>query len=202
MVSSANNVVVRGNYAYISAYTTGSGLVIVDINDPINPYIIGQNNTSGFFNGIALNGNYAYMTDEYPGDLYVFDISNPSSPTLLRSIGNAENSCNVAVDGNYAYVADWQTGVGIFDVTNPANPKGISYVDNAACDYAVSGNNGMIFIGGLGGFKIFSDIDTLGGYPLANVTLTLSGDTNLITSSDSSGYYEFTLLSDGNYIII
>ena len=78
----ARDVTITGNYAYV-AYR-GDGLVIINIEDPTNPTLVGRYDTNGYALGISISGNYAYIADGSRG-LVIINIEDPTNPTLVGS---------------------------------------------------------------------------------------------------------------------
>lgn len=104
-LSGVEKMVRSGNYLY----TIGSnGLAILDISSPTAPVFKGSINAGmSFAKGIAISGNYAYVSSGGNNTLFVVDISNPTSPTIVGSIVDSTyllNARDVAVSGNYVFV--------------------------------------------------------------------------------------------------
>mgnify|MGYP000244581626 CR=1 FL=1 len=72
-------VKVSGDYAYIANIT---GLVIVDISEPPNSYIISIFETGGYANEVVVSGQCAYIADAHNG-LVILDISDKKNPVLI-----------------------------------------------------------------------------------------------------------------------
>jgi hypothetical protein len=112
--------------------------------------------------GIAVQGNYAYVSFNVTNTLDVFDISNPADPVLLGSTSTLAEPYYVQVQGKYVYVADGTgNALQIYDVSNPYAPVLVSNftsnVSDAASvfvagDYAYITNNG----GGAYGLEIIN----------------------------------------------
>ena len=98
----ARCVYVSAEYAYVA--DSDSGLQIIDISDPANPFIVGTCDTPGSALGVYVAGDYAYVADGYSG-LQVIDITNPTSPSIVGSCDTVGSGAGVCVAGNYAYVA-------------------------------------------------------------------------------------------------
>lgn len=138
-----NVAAVSGNYAYVALnyYNEDSDFMIVDISNPSSPTLAGSYNAYNVC-GVAISGNYAYITDSYDG-LVVLDISNSSSPTFVSSYstGFYGYESDVAVSDNYAYIADGGNGLTIVDVIDPSSPKPVSsYNTGYATEVVVAGN--------------------------------------------------------------
>ncbi|KAA3618710.1 MAG: T9SS C-terminal target domain-containing protein [Calditrichaeota bacterium] len=145
-----------GTYAYITAGL--AGLIIFDISNPAKPIELGSYKISpatiGDFNGIAVQGNYAYVTTR--SVFYIIDISDPENPQRDDSFTGIRDGKSVAVSGNYAYVADGNKGLRILDISDSKNTTEVSLLGTGsyfapAQDIAISGNFAFVAIsyGGL-----------------------------------------------------
>jgi len=98
------DVVVAGNYAYVTVGTTG--IDIIDISNPASPTLVSQYDTSGFAFDVFVDGNFAYVVADGSDGLQIIDISNKASPTRVGGYDTFGDARDVFVDGNYIYVAD------------------------------------------------------------------------------------------------
>lgn len=127
----------KGNYAYIAASSLESitvidtsGLYIVDVSNPANPYVVGKwirtQLLKGHTRAVSVKNNYAYLA--HSGNLVVLDVSNPTSPRLVKEIvlGNSQ-TMDVAVSGNFVFALTQQS-LFAFDISNPANPALVASV--------------------------------------------------------------------------
>ncbi|MDO8590345.1 MAG: hypothetical protein Q7R69_03725, partial [bacterium] len=84
--------------------------------------------------GIAVQGNYAYVTDITNDSLAVIDISS-STPQIVGSVADAVNmdgANGLAVAGNYAYVSSVTAdSLTVIDISNPTVPKIVGVVSSA-----------------------------------------------------------------------
>ena len=76
----ARDVVVRQNYAYVTA--GNAGLRILDISNPEAPVELGYCDTPEDAETLELQGNYAYVAD-WERTLWIIDISDPAEPTQV-----------------------------------------------------------------------------------------------------------------------
>ncbi len=135
-------ITVSGGYAYIG--DGRSGLSIVDISDPASPELIGTYasiyDTPAY--SVVVSGQYAYVTNQFPGNLQIIDISDPSTPTLAANydVSGQGNADGIAISGNYAYIA--AGSLIILDISGPSPQLVGVYNENGiyALDVAVSGN--------------------------------------------------------------
>jgi hypothetical protein len=147
--SGAYDLMVSGNYAYLASQ---SGLIIVDIQNPFNPTIVGNYNVGGVGQYIAIqndlvalsvNGNYVYL----------FNVSIPSNPQLLYSYNTGANTCGMAFYGNYLYLSLFNTGSLLcLDIQKPTNPIFISSISigGQPNDVIIRGNIAFVAAGSIG----------------------------------------------------
>ncbi|HUE82995.1 MAG TPA: hypothetical protein VMM84_12850 [Pyrinomonadaceae bacterium] len=117
----ANNIAIAGNYAYL---TTDRGLVIVSIDDPLNPRIVREFRDPVLKRprAIAIQFRYAFVIDD--DGLKVIEVTQPEAarvvPDALVKLSDARD---VYVARTYAYVANGKEGMAIIDVEQPEAPR-------------------------------------------------------------------------------
>ncbi|MDO9391891.1 MAG: T9SS type A sorting domain-containing protein [bacterium] len=118
-----------------------SGWCTISLADSLNVRTIGFCSTPDYARGLAISGNYAYVTAGTSG-LQIINISNPASPALTGSFATSGTYYDVAVSGNYAYVADYWFGLRVLNISNPVSPSEVGYYDipGNAMAVEVSGN--------------------------------------------------------------
>ncbi len=203
-------VAVSGDYAYTIDWVTYSDEIltwnynnfrIVDIRNPFNPQVVGTYTYGGNGDlsliGVAVQGNYAYLLND-DGELIILDISQPTNPVEISGTNIPGNPHGIDVRGDFAYIASWGSGLQVVNITNPYSPYvvGSYQTPGLARDLKVDGS------------YVYDADDTSGlriihvAYPIPNTAMTLSGNTNQFTYTDSSGYYEFDNLPFGNYTVV
>jgi hypothetical protein len=117
----ANNITMAGNYAYV---TTHNGLVVVNLEDPLNPKIAGEVGQGELKNphAMAIQFRYGFVVDDE--GLKVLDLNLAGSPKVVKDafVGLA-NAHDVYVARTYAYVANGKDGIAIIDVEQPEKPR-------------------------------------------------------------------------------
>ena len=121
--STSNDVVVKGDYAYLA--TGEGGIDVIDISNPSSPTLTGSYDTPGQAYGIAVDGNNAYVADQGKG-LRVIDVSTPSSPAFTGAYNASGAIAGVFVKGNYAYITKGSNGLYILDISTPSSPFPVS----------------------------------------------------------------------------
>lgn len=119
-LNDANNIVIAGTRAYI---TTGHGLAIVDINDPLNPKIIKQIGEPDLKHphAIAIQFRYGFVVDEE--GLKVIDLTDPDQIHVVEgAVVPLKEALDVYVARTYAYVANGKEGIAIISVEKPEKP--------------------------------------------------------------------------------
>ncbi len=129
MPSMTENIIVRGNLAYIANHV--AGLTIVDISTPSKPSIISNFNPKIDCDAIGLCGDCAILYGHWESRLVLVDVSDPAKPRQTGVYQNAPKTFTqgeMAVAGGFAYC----TAVGglvIVDTSDQKNPKLAKFVD-------------------------------------------------------------------------
>jgi hypothetical protein len=119
-LNDANNITIAGSYAYI---TTDRELIIVSIEDPLNPKIVKRIGAPDLNRpkAIAIQFRYGFVADD--DGLKVLDVSDPSQAHLINgAFVKAYHANDVYVARTFAYVAALNNGIFIVDVKNPEKP--------------------------------------------------------------------------------
>jgi hypothetical protein len=128
---SGNNIFMADGY---------SGLQVIDVSNPTSIFI-GSAATSTWAQGIAISGNYAYVTEGGALDpgVTTVDISDPFQPVVVDEL-NANYCYDIDIQDNYAYIACLD-GLLILDITSKASPRIAGTYDSPGSprDVAVSG---------------------------------------------------------------
>jgi hypothetical protein len=118
VLSGANNIVIAGTNAYI---TTDRELVIVNINDPLNPKILARL-TLKHPRAVAIQFRYGFVVDD--DGLKVLDLTEPERARLVEgAFVQLADARDIYIARTYAYVADGKDGVAIVDVKLPEKPR-------------------------------------------------------------------------------
>ncbi len=157
----------------------------------------------GFANGVAVQGDYAYVAAGDRG-LYVVDISDLEAPFIAGSWDTSGNINDVRVAGDYAYLASSRgfSGLLIVDVGNAAAPQLVGVASAAGgqgTDLALA--DGLAFLAtGTDGLKVFDisdpqDPNLLGSLDTPGNArgVDVSGDL-VVVASDQAG----VLIIDAN----
>jgi hypothetical protein len=118
VLGGANNIQIAGTHAYI---TTDKSLVIVDIDDPLQPKIVKQF-ALHHPHAVAIQFRYAFVVDEE--GFKVIDVTTPADAHLVEGAEvKLSHAHDVYVARTYAYVANGKDGVAIINVERPEAPK-------------------------------------------------------------------------------
>jgi hypothetical protein len=120
-----NHLAVQGNYLYIA---TSGKLSVVDVSSVATPYEAGKyENANVVFQDVSVKGTTAFAVG-YNGNvgvLFAIDVANPQNP-VVQGFVITRDLWGIYVDGNYAYVAAGDSGLWVYDVTNPAGMNKIA----------------------------------------------------------------------------
>jgi len=119
------SLVKRGDLIYMA--NGSSGLSVINVADPANPYLVGSENTPDWAFKVFVADTLAYVAD-YDGGLQIIDISDPANPNTIGdyTVPGQNGAVDVYVVDTLAYVADWVNGFFLLNVSDPAIPTLIS----------------------------------------------------------------------------
>ena len=144
--------------------SNGKAFVLADVTDHANPVTIAvaeYPNTAYTHQGwLSEDHNYFYMNDELDEmnkivdktRTLVWDVSDLSDPTLVNEFyhSNGASDHNLYIKGNFMYQSNYQAGLRILDITDPANP-----VESGHFDTAPFADNVMGFSGSWSNYPYF-----------------------------------------------
>lgn len=97
-----STMVQRGNLLYLS---TGVGLVIFDVTNPLHPIAVGETKLSGGATSMAITDQALYAV--LPTALQSYDLSSPTAPRLTHSVPLPRGySSTITVEHDLLYVKD------------------------------------------------------------------------------------------------
>ena len=107
-----------------------------------NTHWISSQNFGGQAGGIAIAGNYAYVSNHefLPVGIQIFDITDPHNLVPVGATPLPGTRYDIAVAGNYAYTTS-SSGLEVINVQDPANPfvTGVAGTPGNAWRLAVQG---------------------------------------------------------------
>ncbi len=167
-----NDIVVKGNYAYLATSGNVEELIVLDISNPANINQVGSfdaKNSDGVANdkdgtNLFVMGNKLYLGREAVNknkpkerDFFIIDITNPLNPEEITSV-NLQDLSNVSfqsgtkitgirVVGKYAFVTmnASGSGFGVLDVSNLPSIGLVSAFNFSNYTTGVDYENGFIF---------------------------------------------------------
>ena len=119
-LNGAVNLTIAGTYAYVLC---SRGLVVVDLNDPLQPQIVAEVGEPSLRNprAVTVIFRYAFIVDDE--GMKVVDVTFPNRPRAVPSatvpIADAHD---IYVARTYAYIAAGKQGLVIVDVERPEAP--------------------------------------------------------------------------------
>lgn len=119
------DVSVQNGFAYVADDL--GGMEVIDVNDPLNPFIAGYVYLPDAAKAVDVEGDYAYLANYIFGGVEMIDISFPANPILAGYYKpSGVFALGVNVDGSNAYIADGIGGFQIYDnliITDIQNPE-------------------------------------------------------------------------------
>ncbi|MBN2829353.1 MAG: hypothetical protein JXR56_03410 [Candidatus Cloacimonetes bacterium] len=123
----------------------GSGLLIINVNNPHSPFINGSINTPNFCYDVFYDNGFAYTVDLEWG-MQISNVSNPIVPQYVGYGNTPGNAEGIWVESGYAYIADSDMGLQIFDLQNQSSPQLVGNYDTNGSAHQVCVVDGYAYI--------------------------------------------------------
>jgi len=170
-VANNNRILVKGDYAYLSA---DSGLYIFNIANPREIKLVSSTPMPGPLAAVDVSSNYVYAAD-YNQGLQIINISDPEQPKKVSELITPGFTKDIKIVGSYAYVASDTEGNQIINIANPEKPSLTfsSRLNGPAKRVEVLGNYAYITLKGAG-LQILDVTDP--SHPKGVTTFKTDGD--------------------------
>ena len=206
LIGNILDVFIDGDYAYVTDVLTG--LRVVDISNPANPYPIGSYETSGVAYSVLIAGDCAYIAD-YDGDPFlhknflVLNVTDPTSPSLLGNcstyLGVNYLAHGLAIDGNLVYVANMGGGLSVIDVTDSSTPTLIGMRNTPGTSFDVSVDGDLAYVAdGTNGLVIVNITNPSNPQIVATFNTNIGSVDNVVIE----GNYAYLLDTDNGLIVV
>jgi hypothetical protein len=188
-VVGAQDVAVRGEYAYLVAH---NGLYILNIADPTQPTEIGRADTQVEALAVAVfreTGTQerlvACVLDGW--GLKVIDVTDPAHPALLATRDLSWRGQRVVMQGSLAYLALGPGGVKEVDLSEPSRPQDgrCSSYQNANWIWDLAIRDRYLYTAGNAGIQVFDTTKSCRALPVS-----------AIPASDMDGVRGLTIIDD------
>jgi hypothetical protein len=138
------NLKINGERVFVVG--SPNGLAVFDISGeaPIRTWV--QTNSDAC--GLHIEGNMAFVAACKDG-LQIFNITDPDLPVLISSLQTPGSAWDVWVHDGFAYLADFDAGMTVVDVSNPAEPLLVgttTWVDHDQTAEIIRGEGEVVFI--------------------------------------------------------
>lgn len=187
------------NGSLLLAATGKPGLIILNVNNPLAPVLVGQSpNKTALAVAINDSGRYAYVCSG-ESTFEVIDLKNPAKPTVTRYIDfKKANVYDMLVTGQYLIAAGGPRGIAVYSLNNPRFPKRVSLLKTLTAASRVALNDRLLAVtdGELGlalvEYPTWKDPHLKGNVPAVNQALDCaflpSDPTKVIVAEGSDGY--------------
>lgn len=143
------DVAVYGGYAFVTSGTRE--LIVADVSDYTNPFVLARLNIGGGGGDILVRGGHAYValseTDRGGRNgVAVYDLQYPFFPMLVGIVPTLGRPGQIDLDGAILYAALGEAGLEVIDISDPLDPLRIGYfgTDTRITDVAAGG--GCVFV--------------------------------------------------------
>lgn len=141
-----NDLLIQSGYVYASAGVLG--VIVFDISNSANPFIVTTIDTPGKTKRLCLSddGMRIFVADSKSG-LVIINILDPLAPFIEGSYDDSSinDACDVRVYGNYVYLGDSESGISVLNVSNPSHPISLGRYANLPQVRALDVYNGYLY---------------------------------------------------------
>ena len=142
--SDVTDVVVSGDYAYVSTSDNSGEMKVIDVTTKTSPTLLATFNASGSQDGksIAISGSTVFLgrVQSSNPELYTIDVSTPSSPSTLDTTEYSANLLALVVSGTYLFAAtaDNSKELAVFDASTTSNVTEVASYNASGSENALS----------------------------------------------------------------
>jgi hypothetical protein len=162
-VGGSQDLWIRDSLCYV--VSQDSGLVILNIRDPLNPQRLGRCKPSGLPMRVTVEGPYAYLCQDFNlyGDypysnlsyLWVIDVSDPANPVLAGQYQTPGAGGDMFARDSLVYFADGGKGLRMIDVRNPAQPREITHYSTGDVCWELAKQGNYLYVArGMDGLRV------------------------------------------------
>lgn len=144
------DVVVDGDYAYLTTTKMNGGLVVADVSDLENPVELSELDVGGKGRYLVKDGNYLYIgIDNSSRGLAVVNVADPSHPSLVKQYNLGGNGNQPVVSGTTLFMGVGKTSNSFvaLDISTPANPVSLGTFNPGSATKVVHLNGDYAYIG-------------------------------------------------------
>lgn len=193
---SSSSIWIDGDHAYLTndnALGNPQPLSIIDISDPLAPYLLGSTSGNWDARDVVVANNRAYVADNKDNRLVVYNVSDPAAPFESATVDfNPSAAKSLVLVGSYVYVANLISGIRIVDITNPDEPSLVtSFTLPGILFWEIEAANGLLYAAGYSYLSqrevlfIFDITDPVTPQLLGSITTPFtSGDPRMAVAGD------------------
>ncbi len=148
--SHGTDIVVDGNYAYLTTGKVNEGLVVVDITDPSDPEEEEDLDIGGKGRYLVKSGNYLYIGVENSSKgLAIVDVSDPEDPELIKQVNLGGYGNQPVVSGTTLFMGVEKSSNSFvaYNVSNPSNPGSLGSYNTGSATKVIELNGSTAFVG-------------------------------------------------------
>jgi hypothetical protein len=194
----ALDVNVSSPYAYVA--DDSSGLQVINVSNPLSPYLFASAATPGSARGVQVSASYAYVADG-PGGLQIINLDNPQNPNIVGYLDTNGTTEGVFVAEPYAYVAEGDAGLRVINVGRPDSPWDVGALTTPGYATKVSVAGGYAYLAaGSAGLHVIDITQPATPVLIATVLTTYAQDVRVKGScayvADGTGGFLLVDISD------
>jgi len=165
---------------------SGNALLVIDASQPTNPTLVRSHPMPANARQVTVNGNWAYVSLGSGLGLQIVNVTNVTTPTTGARVDLDGFTGQAQVSANWAYAATYNGGLGVVEITDPANPVKLPSVSLAAWVRWVARQDNYLYLAADNALTVMSL--TTPAAPDSVASLTVSGTAYCITVAGTWAY--------------
>jgi hypothetical protein len=150
---------------------SGNALLVIDATNPAAPALVKTFTLPANGRHIAVNGTWAYVSLGSGLGVQLVDVTNVDLPVGGARVDLGSFTGQTVVSGSWAYAAAYNGGVGVIEVTDPANPVRLANADLTAWVRGIALQSGHLFLAADNSLTVMSLADAAAPDSIARVAL-------------------------------
>lgn len=180
-----------------------AGVSSISIADPTAPTHLDTYNAGTSAVDLEISSNMLYILQSVGefGYVHLVDITDPSNFPSYTSLATVNSSANeLLADGEKLYVSNGDTGLTIYDYSNPSTPvaTGAYNSSGAALSFSLVGSGYGVLADGSNGIVVTSMMNSVNPTPIATENTQMTAAIDTVVFGDrifvlSNGIYEMNI---------
>ena len=164
----------------------GNALLVINVDDPAAPVLVRTHNLPAAARHVTVGGDWAYVSLASGLGVQIVNVTNVNVPVTGARVDLGGYTGQTVLAGNWAYTASYPAGVGVIEISDPANPVTQPAANLTAWVRAVAVQGAYLYAGADASLTVMSLASPAAPDSIASVPV--SGSAYCVTTSGAFAY--------------